>query len=748
MIETNIRLFKYGPKLYLDVRRVKVEALQVNAKLLESVCYQLQRHPHRLAAARDVIEGVHHLLVANLKPVQIKGLSIGNWQVDLTEVGTKRLEVSDQLQANALARILERYLLIHLERNTDLWSLGDPRQWYSPESFQEEAGIAAFAGFRVSVIPIEGAGIGAVAHLNTAFFTANPISYFFDPSIPEAEWQRRQGLFNRYQARQPDQKASLLYKLPHRRMTCFLVEFLAGKTCGDTKPPKINNQTYASVYDYYQQTYPELNIQKGDPVALVSFSWSNDVVPVAANLLYMRVMNEAVPQDLAQVDKLKPDERKRETEQFWQKVGMRFLGRELEADFWQPPAERVYTLAFPVPRFGQTKTLDPPSQPDVSAYQAHFRARLPSLKKFGCYYVPPTLERKIIVAHPMALTPDVLAEFVGAVMERLQGWTGKRFDLETLPYTEVGAMIDKLNNRPEGFVIFVLDDTDNAYYLLSAKLKKLRLKRVTAAELREKHTEVTRRPGLWHSFVDLTLLDVLEQLDCVPWGVAPGDLHYNAYLAIDVGEKRRHFALTLLAHNQQLPYWLGGDAYPKPKGDRETIEPDVLSDRIVEVGLSIPPVLRPLTSVLVLRDGRQSGEEATAIQIATEQLIGTRVFTADVRVDVVDFAKSSLREVRLWERADNDRPDNPLEGTVLRLDQNTIVLTTTGRATLHQGTATPLVLTATQDGSDMLTIARDVFALAQLNWANPRVAHRLPHVIRVTDIKLETKMAEETRGLA
>jgi len=67
--------------------------------------------------------------------------------------------------------------------------------------------------------------------------------------------------------------------------------------------------------------------------------------------------------------------------------------------------------------------------------------------------------------------------------------------------------------------------------------------------------------------------------------------------------------------------------------------------------------------------------------------------------------------------------------------------------TSSQGTADPLVLTATHDGVDMLAVASDVFATAQLNWSNPRVAQRLPTPLRRTDQILEERRAQEIRGL-
>jgi len=76
-----------------------------------------------------------------------------------------------------------------------------------------------------------------------------------------------------------------------------------------------------------------------------------------------------------------------------------------------------------------------------------------------------------------------------------------------------------------------------------------------------------------------------------------------------------------------------------------------------------------------------------------------------------------------------------------------VVLANTGVATLHQGTADPLVLTATHNRVDMLAVASDVFATAQLNWSNPRVAQRLPTPLRRTDQILEERRAQEIRGL-
>jgi hypothetical protein len=81
------------------------------------------------------------------------------------------------------------------------------------------------------------------------------------------------------------------------------------------------------------------------------------------------------------------------------------------------------------------------------------------------------------------------------------------------------------------------------------------------------------------------------------------------------------------------------------------------------------------------------------------------------------------------------------------LDNDTIILTNTGMATLHTGTATPLALTATHQGIDMKAVASDIFVSTQMNWSNPTMAQRSALSIRQTDALLVERRVQEVRGL-
>jgi len=741
MVETNIRIVGYGERLHLDVRSVHVRTSDATPDLPEKAC-RLLRLNHGLAAVPHLSDSALELFVIGADPVSLPFLEGDNWRVEMRGVGQRRLYVNEPRDVLSVAKLFERYLQIQLRRHTSLWTLDSPRIWYEVEPFRIEHGIAAYRRFHASVVPVEGEGIGIVVHGSTAFFTVDTVAAFFDESLPTDERERRQHRFEELSLRQRGQKGTLLYDLGRSHHKCYFVEFLVGVTCATTGPIPVNGTTYLSLEDYYRRERSYSGVAANDPVARVSFRGLDRPCLVAANRLRLRVMNTDLPKALKQVDKIPPGERARLVDRFWDTVGEDLLGKGLKSGLWQPSAARVVHVQLPTLRFGQDKELPPPARDTADAYKAHFGGRLRTLNLAGCNHVPPTIQRQITVAHPSHLSSATIGRFSDEVVKRLNQWTRRNLNYEMVPYSAIPEAIAELNSREPGIAVFVFESIQpETYYLLSAELRDWRIKRLTLAQLLSRH----RQP----SFIDMNALDILEKLGCVPWALA-ASLNYQAQLAIDVGVDRRYFALSLLvcqAQSYETQFRLDGLVCPKPDYRRETIEHDMLRDQIVKLcgRLLVPPV-DPIESLLVLRDGREGGEESEAIREAQAELRRLRVLSSDARLDIVDFAKRSLKDIRLWSHSGSG-VTNVLEGTALILDGRTVVLTSTGAATLHLGTADPLVLTATHDGVDMLAVTSDVFATAQLNWSSPGVAQRLPVSIRRTDQELETRRAQEIRGL-
>lgn len=93
----------------------------------------------------------------------------------------------------------------------------------------------------------------------------------------------------------------------------------------------------------------------------------------------------------------------------------------------------------------------------------------------------------------------------------------------------------------------------------------------------------------------------------------------------------------------------------------------------------------------------------------------------------------------------DDQVRQAIEGSAVRLSDRVVVAQFTGAATLHQGTAEPVILVSRSDNAIKAT--EDEFDLAQCNWASPSVAQRLAVELKRTDDELSHRMAQEVRRI-
>src|SRR5205807_1148243 len=107
------------------------------------------------------------------------------------------------------------------KRRTKLWSLDSPRNWYQPEPFLVEEGIAAYRRFEVGSVVIDRAGVGISVDVGTAFFSEGTLAYFFDEGCDSRERQSRRRLFDDLVGRPAGQKGTLLYDNGRTRMKCY-----------------------------------------------------------------------------------------------------------------------------------------------------------------------------------------------------------------------------------------------------------------------------------------------------------------------------------------------------------------------------------------------------------------------------------------------------------------------------------------------------------------------------------------------
>lgn len=769
MIETNVFLIEHGEGPYLYTRFATVKGQNISNDLLQRACGIL-RQRHKIAAFPHYLNDKPALLAVSTYPVEPVIIQGEDWLLEVEDANQAyELNCSDPEHAYLLARLLERCLLIEIGRRTDLWSIARlPRILYEPVPILQRDDISAHRRFHISVIPIESTRFGTVVHVSTAFFTNRTVADYHCSvlSMEEQEYLRQR--FEMLRQRQRGQKGTLLYDTGDMKSTCYFEEFLPGVTCSTTNPIRVRGVTYPSLYHYYCDKHPRAHIKEDDPVAKVSFRGIKGPQPVAANKLHLRVMNEMLPETLRNVDKIAPSERSRLAKEFWDQIGSNPFGSEkpkLHRSCWCPDRQ-TEIITLPVLEFARNQRLVPPRNATVEEYRKNYLARSRLLRDLGCWHVPSSLDRNIHFALPSKASKEMANRLCQDLTDWLTQWTRKDMTYRQIPkYVNIDDAVNALNAETyAGTVVFVFEDEDPAtYFNLSYNLKRWRVKRITYRELeshfnnlvkaeQKPHKEGDRLPqGVrqWRSFVEMNALDVLQQLDCIPWSVA-SPLPYEAQLAIDVGVDRRYFALSLLiCRDRRLnpAFYLCTIAEPKADTNRETINEELLRDKIVEIFKRAErKQFDPVQSLLVLRDGRECGREIEGIGIAQEQLTSLGLLAGDARVDVVDYHKQSAEGVRLWNR-DELGEANVLEGTALFLDPKRVMLASTGEATITQGTAEPSVLVANGNGIDMRAVVTSVMASAQLNWSSPRVAQRLPLPLKQTDDELGRRTFQEIRGI-
>ena len=768
MLETNVRIVYPGANLYVWTRQAALSGPNLTADLTEKACSTLRRR-YGLAAVSFPGKPAT-VLVAAKHPITSMHLEGDEWELDVSDSGepSQQLSLASPHGAKLLPVIIERAFLVQIAARTNFWTLDSPRIFYEDAPFRVEEGIAAYQRYQIGSILIDKVGVGLIVDVGTAFFSVETLAYFFDPTISQDEHKFRENNFRRLSQRQIGQKGTLLYDNGLSRVKCYFAEAPMGMTCATTGTIRVKQQSYESLLAYYQAENPELPVQASTAAVRVSFSGLEYPVPVAADRVRLRIMNDNVPESLSDLDKISPDDRRRALTQFWSRFEPRPLGEVapgLKHGFWLPDQSHIVNFVMPQLVFGGGQVLQTPQYASEKTYRDHFQQRLKYLKLYGCYRVPPNMTRTLYCAYPNDLGQEPANQLATDLSATLSELTGKDITAQLVGYDTVSHAIEELRDAEQsGMVLFILNDEPAAYHEAAFQLTNWRIKRVTFDTLNEHYRYFTK--GAWdrytHSitiekgqkrwqvFVNLIALDVAQLLDIVPYRIDHGG-PYEAQLVIDVGYEWRHFALSLLIARQsdKAPdFRIVSHVYPKVDRQHESINPRILTDAVLAIfDQCFPRKYNPIESLLIMRDGKLVDQESIGLENAIDRLKAKGYLSQDGQVDWVEVHKDTLKSIRLWDVASNQEADNSLLGVGVRLNDTSIVVTTTGAPTLTQGTAEPILVVGNGHCPNVLNAAHTIFAGAQLNWSSPGVAQRLHIGMKRTDDDLKARDAQEIRRL-
>lgn len=711
------------------------------------------------------------ILVLGKKKLPVDQLRDKEWRADLHDGGKElRLRQNSEDDQQVFADLLERCLVVAFEQTSDYWRLSRPlRNWYSNDPIDRVDGVEVMPRMSFSTVRLGDPGVGIAFDAGYLNRTELTVADFFDPTLNPSERTRRRRDFDRFRNRAERRKGTLLYTTGEQVVpVCYFERFGDRVTCGTTGPVL----RHSSLFDYCQERYPKLDLEPEDLVAYVSFPGLHHPVPVPAKWLRLRVMadeEQSFP-GLGQYKTLPPDQRQEAAIKGWEmcrEVVERLMSCKAETSLWSPPEDRCELLPCPELQFGRGRTVAAPREATGAEYSRYFRERLEKLKEGGLFHYSVAVERKLFLVTPKTgngWTNELQTGFVADFGKVIQDITGARFSITEVREDDPDRIIEKLakiaDDQGEATTVIVFDErTANgaSYYLLAHGLKGWNLKRLTRGQVvrkwearqRGRSPEDRRKADRrWLDMVTLSVIDTLDQMEAIPWRIA--DWPYEACLAIDVGEGGRHFAMSLLicrAGGQKPSFARISESWPKGDHQRETINPVILRDKIVQLFDAYQEQgFTPLKSLLILRDGRLCGEEEGALREAIDRLQQKNRLAQDVTADFVEVHKKTVKNLRMWLPHSQSRV-NVLEGQAIYLDGEAALLSCTGSTTLSRTvTADPCLLMVRQ-GKDVRRAARAFFALSQLNYSSPSKAQRYAHPIRETDSRLQQRMAEDMRGV-
>jgi hypothetical protein len=752
-IETNLKVIKGGTNLQLSTKIITLIGEKFDINDIQKVCSHLS-HKYRIAATPYSIEPKAQLLINERDDIEKINVNLKKGMLSFKVIFEDknellRLDFKNVDHRHLLADLYKRALIIKLNESKRYWTFDTSRIFYEKKPFiiggtdrsYKVDDISAFRRYEISEVILDN-GIAISVDVGTAFFTNKTVDYYFKNNEQER--------FNKLTNRQLEQKGTLLYKSPTGYSKCYFIKYDETLTCGATNSFTSEGIEYKNLFDYYKQRNKQYQVTKGDNIAFVNFPGLQGDLPVAANKLFIRVMNDMLPNSLSQSDKISPDERDKLLNNFWQKIGKlpfgeKYLGLDFAGRNYRPYG-KTGELEIPDLIFGARNTLLMPKNRSIQSYKENFKDRKKFLLNYGCFFNPLTITRDIYFVYPDTIESTIIEDFSNDICDISSQLVNTQIEPIIEKYSDLKDMVNSLNREKPSMVVFIFDKFEPAaYFTISHELKNWNIKRATSYELKRKHKIKKEKPNFWNSYIELNTFDILQQLGCVLWTCPP--LHYDIYLAVDVSDKFTHFCFSLFMYNNRMDKpIIKTDTYTKTNR-KEKINQTILENKLNSLfeEWSNELIQSSPKKMLIIRDGKVCEGELMGITNTIKNQISKRNLPIDFDFDIIEYHKTSLKGIRLWQK--NGLVTNVLEGTYFIINKNNALLVPTGAATLRQGTAHPILIKIVKSNTNFKIILQDIFSLSQLNFSSPSVAQSFCFPIKRADEQLKDRKIQEVERI-
>lgn len=498
-----------------------------------------------------------------------------------------------------------------------------------------------------------------------------------------------------------------------------------------------------TVLDYYKKVYPNVTVNPWDEAVFVRDHGRPDSFAVPASCLYPIFTTEEDGMRSCSVEPwMAPDERVYVLRVFLNRVGKVLVEGKTVTCGLNPIVFPRNVFAPPSLEYGGEECLDCRSGakgPTEGEFNAWRSEKTNYLYKHGTFSTQPLPDLALL--YPETMPRKDREHFLEMLVGELAALTGNRvtvsrqicYRLGSSPRSGSGVLAEarQIAESSETMLpVIVLGRQlgSHVYGELKNTLVSMPTQCVT-----EWGVGRMLRDGKGSSRVRNLALGVLTAAGIQPWVLADS-LAHDFYAGIDVLHNRVSYSF-LYGRGGRSTYIDFGE-FNQRNRMHESINPADLRSKLRSGIMSALSAGVPLRSIVIHRDGRWWSREDSALTGVITELKRDGSLAEDCRVAVVEIRKSHL-PLRLF-GATGSGFENPMPGSYLRLDDESVVITTTGKPGVwdRQGrsASTLLLRLARQDGAFSIEeLARDAYYLTHLNWNAPDIEISLPVTIRWND---------------
>ncbi len=512
-----------------------------------------------------------------------------------------------------------------------------------------------------------------------------------------------------------------------------------GKNIGEFIVEKVGK----SVYEYYHETYPDINLSSMEPAVFVK---TDTAVPESRLFPIFTTRDEYVRRCSVK-PQISPSVRYKEILNIVSRLKtIYFANQQLEIGL-APLTVGEERIELPNLIFGGDNIV----RPVGNRKDRYEITKIDALKRYGPFKNPAF--PPLVLLYPDSLSQEYIIQFEDILSAEVKEFTNQSLSFDMIRNYESTGSNSVAIRSIKAVVETILKYRQNVMFvcIMSKKFDDTihrTLKEIFKNSASQLFRESTVNDIIFNrkrGELETSVLAILTEAGVIPWSLSDGLLS-DIHLGIDLLFGNLGYSFIYGNQCESIGICFGKNMVNGR--NREALSAKTAKKIIRELLDKAFSDGTEFSSLTIHRDGRWWPGESEGLREAISEFNSER--GTSIKYVVVEILKSHF-PVRMFFKNDaiSERIINSPPGTFYKLTDSSALII---NSNLHrQGqqddkTAIPLLINVAESNEkiDVEEILKDIYHLTALNWSAPRINLRLPVTIGWLDNSLKNKQEEET----